>query len=321
MTPEINPQLAPIVLFAFNRPKHTAETLMALKRSHLAAQSDLFVFLDGPRNDEDKQNISDVRSVVENTDNFKSVKIIQRHENIGLANSILQGVTDIIQQRGRVIVLEDDIVVSPGFLMLMNEALDRYISDKNVWHISGYNEDIDDQEEERTFFWRVMRCWGWATWGDRWSHYTKDTKCLISRFTQPDIHRFNLDNHEDFWSQVLLNDTGKLNTWAIFWYATIFINNGLCLNPTVSHVKNIGFDGSGTHCSHDSGKHSIKRLNTSTQFLFPSHSVEDTEIVDKIKQHYNKHRITFADKVVRRVSKALKLPNLLRWNIFNIGIK
>lgn len=297
--------LAPIILFAFNRPDHTAETLSALKRSYLADQSELFVFLDGPRSADDEKKISEVRSLITDTHGFKNVEIIQRPRNIGLANNITDGVTKIIQRKKRVIVLEDDIVVSPGFLIFMNTALDRYCFEKKIWHIGGYNEAIDNHEEKRTFLWRVMRCWGWATWDDRWSYYRKDTKSLINRFSKSDIYRFNLDDNVDFWNQVLLNDTGRLNTWAVFWYATIFINNGLCLNPTVSHVINIGFDGSGTHCSSDnSGKHSIKCLNSSISFVFPLQQVEDKEIVDKIKQHNNRPSLT--TRFFSRISRHFK---------------
>jgi GR25 family glycosyltransferase involved in LPS biosynthesis len=297
---------APIILFAFNRPQHTAITLEALKKAQLANQSDLYVFLDGPRNEEDKQKIAETLNEVQKASGFRKIFIKQRPKNIGLARNIREGIDEVIIDRGSAIILEDDIVVSETFLVFMNSALTHYYSNKKVWHIGAYNEPIDNHDETRTFLWRVMRCWGWATWRDRWAHFSKDPRSLINSFSARDIHRFNLDGHEDFWSQVLANDSKRINTWAIFWYATIFQHNGLCLNPVVSHVKNIGFDSSGVHCGDDLGKHTVEHLNSAATFLFPKEEVEDKEIVDQIKHHYKKFKPTIIKRIANRLIRMVK---------------
>lgn len=105
-----------------------------------------------------------------------------------------------------------------------------------------------DEELPATFLWRTMNCWGWATWSNRWDHFEKNAEKLVQDFSRRDVYEFNLFNSENFWGQVIANKKNKINTWAIFWYAVIFMNNGLCLNPSAQYVLNIGLDGSGEHC-------------------------------------------------------------------------
>jgi hypothetical protein len=296
-------EYAPIVLFAFNRPKHTEATLRALQKAKYAEKTELYVFLDGPRNNDDKLKIDETLTEIKKASCFRKVIINQRASNLGLATNIFEGINEVFTKYEKAIILEDDIEVSENFLSFMNVALTYYKQEKKVWHIGGYNESIRNYDETRTFFWRVMRCWGWATWRDRWIHYKKDTQHLINTFSNADIYRFNLNSSEDFWGQVLANHQKKIDTWAIFWYATIFQNGGLCLNPAVSHVRNIGFDSSGVHCGTDSGKHTVKLLNSSSVFYFPSKPVEDTEIVELIMRHYE----SFKPSLIKRIkSKFLR---------------
>ncbi len=281
--------LAPVVPFAFNRPEHTAKTLSALERALKSRETDLYVYIDGPRNSTDIKAIAETRATIEEFSGFNRIFIAQRSSNLGLARNIVEGVTEVINARGKIIVLEDDIVVSKGFLVYMNEALLEYECDERIWHVSGYNEGIGADDEAKTFLWRVMRCWGWGTWKNRWAQYEKDPEKIVSQFSSRDIRRFNLDGFEKFFDQVLANCEGKIDTWAVFWYATIFQNNGLCLNPAVSLVQNIGFDGTGVHSRIDNGKHSVSRLNSSSSFRFPRSIEEDKEVVRALRIHFRKH--------------------------------
>lgn len=300
-------EVAPVILFAFNRPDHTKQTLEALAKSDLCEDTDLVAFIDGPRDERDTSKVEAVREQIERCEAFRSLKIIQRSENHGLARNIIAGVSQVIEERNRVIVVEDDIVVSNGFLTYMNDALDYYANQPKVWHIGGYNEDIESTEYDRSFFCRAMRCWGWGTWKDRWQHFEKDPEALIRTFSKNDIKRFNLDDMEDgHWSQVLANAEGEINTWAVFWYATIFKHHGLCLNPVVSHVKNIGFDGTGVNCGKGEGKYGIVSLNTSKKFDPPPEIIEDTEILTKLKDYYQKYHKGFFSRLKKRNKLALK---------------
>lgn len=239
---------APIVLFVYNRPEHTLKTIEALAKNELAINSDLFIFSDGPRNNNDVKKVDEVRSILKNIGGFKKTEILERTDNLGLAANIIEGVTGIIKIYGRIIVLEDDIVTSPYFLSYMNEALDTYMNKEKVMHISGYMFPIDITGLSETFFLQIASCWGWATWDRAWKNFKKEPDNIIDTFSNRKIKRFNMDNSYNFWSQIERNETGLINTWAVFWYATIFEFDGLCLHPAVSMVNNIGHDDTGENC-------------------------------------------------------------------------
>jgi hypothetical protein len=240
--------LAPIVLFVYNRPEHTRRTVEALQKNDLALDSDLFVYSDNARDEKVQEDVDAVRAYIKTITGFKKVTIIEQEKNKGLANSIIDGVTEIVNMYGKVIVLEDDLVTSPYFLKFMNDALDYYENEKKVWHISGWNYPIDTDGLDDVFLWRGMNCWGWATWRDRWQYFEKDLDKIIATFDQKAIKKFNVCNGTGFWDQIIANKMKKNDTWAIFWYATIFKQGGLCLNPAKTFVDNIGIDDSGHNC-------------------------------------------------------------------------
>lgn len=240
--------LAPIVLFVYNRPAHTRLTVEALQKNTLAKDSDLIIYSDAPKNAESEDAVRQVRQYIHQIAGFKSVTIIERETNLGMAHTIIDGVTSVVNKRGRIIVLEDDIVTSQFFLNFMNRALDYYENEPRVWHISGWNFPINPEGLPDAFFSRAMYCWGWATWADRWTHFQKAPDRLLAEWDAAKINRFNLDGKCDFWEQVKQNATGVLNTWGVFWYATIFEHNALCLIPAVTYVENIGLDQTGENC-------------------------------------------------------------------------
>jgi len=275
---------APIVLFVYNRPHHTRHTVEALQANELASDSDLYVYSDGAKSPKDADAVKGVRDYIATVTGFKSVHISEREENYGLARNIIEGVTSIVNKYGRVIVLEDDIVSSPFFLRFMNDALDFYADEKKVWHISGWNYSIDTKGLGDVFLWRAMNCWGWATWADRWQFFEKDTEALIKKFSNADIRRFNLDGANNFFGQVMSNKKNKLNTWAVYWYASIFNNNGLCVNPVMSYVNNIGHDGSGVHCKTNNVFTSI--LNEKRSVVFTTEIFENKIALSRIARFY-----------------------------------
>jgi hypothetical protein len=275
--------LAPIVLFVFARPAHTSRTLEALASNHLAEQSNLIVYADAARNDSELEKVNAVRHLVRTARGFKSVTIIEREKNYGLARNIIEGVTEACNQYGRAIVVEDDLVTSPYFLQFMNAALERYQDNPEVWHISGWNYPIDPEDLGDSFFWRVMNCWGWATWADRWKHYQKNPEQLVAHWQAEEIERFNLGT-ADFWEQVLMNYSGKRDTWAIFWYATIFKHGGLCLNPARTLVQNIGHDGSGENCGHAVDRFWSNLVDS--ELTFPLEARESMRAVERVAAFY-----------------------------------
>lgn len=297
---------APIVLFVHARPEHAKRTLEALASNALAAESDLWIYADGARNESEAARVQAVRDVVRKASGFRSVTLVERESNYGLARNIIEGVTEVCNRHGRVIVLEDDVVTSRGFLAFMNAALDRYRDEPRVWHVSGWNYPIDPSGLDDAFFWRVMNCWGWATWADRWQHFRKAPGDLIRAWDRETITRFNLDGTHDFWRQVEENATGQRDTWAIFWYASIFENRGLCLNPARSFARNIGHDGSGENCGR-SDDFSAAQLAEAFERL-PAEVEESALAVQRIKAFYSGMRRPFIQRMlgcVRRLASAM----------------
>ncbi len=241
--------LAPIILFVYNRPEHTKKTVSALKSNHLASESLLFIFSDGNKNEKDKKAVEEVRNYISTITGFKEIKIILRDKNLGLADSIISGVTEVITEYGKAIVLEDDIVTSPYFLEFMNEALDFYKDDKRIYSISGYNFPIKIPTSYQYKIYILPRpsSWGWATWKDRWEEVdweVSDYEDFIKDKEQ--TLKFNLGG--DDLTRMLKNQiAGKINSWAIRWAFAHYKSNAFCLFPIYSFAKNIGADRSGVH--------------------------------------------------------------------------
>ena len=302
---------APIVLFVYNRPYHTRRTLEALSRNELATQSDLFIFADGAKENalpEQLLQIEETRKVIRERQWCKNVEIIESSQNKGLAKSIIEGVTKIVNQYGKIIVLEDDLLTGKYFLNYMNEALDKYENKEKVWHITSWRDPVETSNPNSSFFYPVMDCWGWATWANRWQNYKKDYVFYKKKFSRKMRKAFNIDGTDKgMWQQILDNEAGKINTWAIFWYATIFLHNGLCLAPCSSLVRNIGFDNSGEHC----GANSFQEISQSIDVRisqFPNAMEVNKNEYEKIKSFMRKKNNPFTLNRLKAIVKRFYYP-------------
>lgn len=245
---------APVALFVYNRPDHTRRTLEALSRNRRASETPLYVFADGPKpgaTAEDRARIEETRAVVVSRTWTREVTLIEAPVNRGLADSIVSGVQRVLDTHGRVIVLEDDILTSPGFLEYLNQGLELYAHDERVMHLSAYMYPLG-LKQRGTVFLRVLSCWGWATWSRAWHHYSGDVSGHLAALDTPyRIRKFNVEGHADFYRQLKDNQSGRIRSWAVRWYASWLAHDGLTLFPTQSLVRNIGHDGSGVHCGED----------------------------------------------------------------------
>lgn len=238
---------APVAFFVYTRLDHARQTAEALQRNVLAPQTDLFVFSDAPKNPQAEVQVRAVRNYVRTIDGFRSVTLVERERNFGLAASIRDGVTRICNERGRVIVLEDDLVTSPYFLTYMNDALDFYTHEEQVIAIHGYMYPVAAALPE-TFFLRDPGCWGWATWKRGWDLFNADGAGQLSTVREQGREtEFNLDGSYNYTGMLEGQIAGRNQSWAILWYATAFLLDKVTLYPSRSLVSNIGFDGSGTH--------------------------------------------------------------------------
>lgn len=240
--------LAPIVLFVYNRLGHTRRAVEALQKNGLAKESDLIVYSDAPKNPGAEDAVSEVRDYIRTISGFKSTSIIERDRNWGLANSVIDGVTSVVNQRGRIIVLEDDLIVSPHFLDFMNRALEKYEYEPKVIQVSGYMFPIKTRIREDALFLPLTNSWGWATWQRAWLLFDPDSKGYAQLTADPALRkRFNLDGTYDYFSMLEAQLEGRVDSWAIRWYLATFLSEGLTLYPRQSLVINAGLDGSGTH--------------------------------------------------------------------------
>jgi hypothetical protein len=244
-------ELAPIALTVYTRADHTLRTIEALKQNDLAAESDLFIYADGARNESDQPAVAEVREAIKNIEGFKSVTIVDHTDNWGLAKSVITAATELTDKYGKVIMLEDDIVTAPGFLTYMNDALDVYQDVEQVMHISGYMFPVKADLPE-TVFYNTASTWGWATWKRAWKHFNNDISQLKQQIDETgELSKFNIEGTYNFYKQIEDNYSGRVTTWGIRWYATMFLMGGLALHPGKSLVQNIGNDASGTNSGNE----------------------------------------------------------------------
>ncbi len=240
--------LAPIVVFTYNRPEHTLRTFNALLKNHLANESDIIIYSDSAKTANHKKAVDEVRSFLSEITGFRSKKVIHRDKNIGLADSIIQGVTEVLKESEKVIVLEDDMVVSPYFLEYMNEALDQFVDDNRVISVHGYVYPVDIKLPE-AFFLPGADCWGWATWRRGWEIFNPNGQYLLDELVRRHlIQEFDYNGAYPFSNMLKAQVKGANDSWAIRWHASAFLAGKLTLYPGRSLVHNSGNDGSGTHC-------------------------------------------------------------------------
>ena len=218
-----------------------------------AKDSDLYIFSDGPKNENKINAVKENREYIHTIQGFKSIHIIEREKNWGLANSLIAGITDVINKYGRVIVVEDDLILSPFFLKFMNEALDKYKNDDRVGTISAFVPPIKEDLPE-TFFLMYFQCWGWATWKRAWDLLETNPKPLLKalRFKSK---KFDVGGGVGNYGNLYCQKVGLVDSWYVRYYASLFLNGKLSFYPGHSLTSNNGLDGSGTHCGPDKSGH------------------------------------------------------------------
>lgn len=240
---------APVAIFGFSRPDTLATVLAHLERCTDFDGRVIYLFCDGPRTgrQDDQSSVEAVRLLLRKWARGKRAECILSDSNRGLRASITSGVSAVLEQHDQVIVLEDDIVCSRSFLRYMDQAFDAYQSIDNIWQVSGYFVPGLSFASNAGFL-RMPHCWGWGTWKNKWNNYCDDAAGLLAKVSNRSPERFNLGNTYDFFSELEANATGKLNTWHVRWYASMFIADALALYPHRSLTRNIGFDHRGSNC-------------------------------------------------------------------------
>ncbi len=298
------PMVAPILLFVYNRPAHTRKVIHSLQDNALAGESELFIFSDGPKDETSCPAVEEVRRFIHTVKGFKKVTVIEQATNRGLADSIIEGVTSVVNEYGRVIVLEDDLIVAPGFLRFMNDALEIYRDVNRIGHIQAC-EFTGDPTLPDTFLIKWTGSWGWATWKRAWKHFNPDGKELLAELERRRLTRTFDFNGKYGYTRMLRHQTeGKNNSWAIRWNASLFLRDMLSLNAGKSLVVNEGFDGSGTNCGGGNLYHStLYRKRLTVHPITPV--IENREARAAYVRYYARTN-SFWAKAIRRIKRTLR---------------
>jgi hypothetical protein len=295
---------APIALFVYNRPEHTRRTIKFLQQNLLAEESRLYIFSDAAKDANNQKLVDEVREIIHTVDGFKHVELIERKSNLGLANSIIDGVSRLVKDYGKVIVFEDDLISSMYTLQYFNDALIRYQDEEKVMHIGAYMYPLKEENLPETFFYRAATSWGWATWDRAWKNFEPDIDLIISRFDHEKKHRFSIDDTMNFWKQIQEFKSGKNNSWAIRWYASIFLKGGLTLNPSKSLINNIGHDGTGIHSGMNDIYHVI--INPQPIQSFPEKIEENQLVYHSIKNFLKNRKGSLWQRILRFAKEKIK---------------
>lgn len=239
----------PVVVFAYKRKWHLEQCINSLLANAESPAIDLIIYVDGSRSAKDEDSVQQVYDYSSSIKGFKSIEINKNKKNMGLSKSIIRGVTESLERYGEVIVLEDDVIVSKYFIDYMSKALDIYRKNIRVASIHAYTYPMDlDGLDAETFFLMGADCWGWATWSRAWNLFNTDANDLLKKLKEKKITReFDLDGSYKYSKMLRMHLKGKLDTWAVRWHASCYVNNMLTLYPKYSLAKNIGNDSTGTH--------------------------------------------------------------------------
>jgi hypothetical protein len=283
--------LAPIVLFVYNRPEHARKTLESLEKNDLAKESDLFIFADGPKNgitEEQIEKIKEVREIIREKKWCANIHITEREKHLGLAGSIIAGVTEIVNKFGKIIVLEDDLLLSKNFLKYMNAALNKFENEERVMQISGYMFPVEISAENNVFLLPFTNSWGWATWKRVWDNFDESASGTKILDENSELRKkFDLNDSYPYYKMLKKQQAGEVDSWAIRFYLSVFLKNGSTLYPRKTLVNNIGFDGSGIHC-----RLKIKQMDIANDFVAENFdNLEmDPKIQNKIFKFFKKQK-------------------------------
>ena len=245
--------LAPVIIFAYNRPDHLQNCLNSLFSNSEAKLSKFFVIIDGPKNEYDRIIQAKIVNLLEDAKSNFDLQYDLKSVNFGLANSIISGLNHIFEKFESAIILEDDLVVSQFFLKFCNDGLNEYKSNLSVASIQGFSYKLKNPLSS-PYFLRGADCWGWATWRDRWLLFDSDAEKLLNEIKLQKLNKlFDLNGAFPYSKMLERQSRGDIDSWAIRWHASIFLKNMLSLYPNQTLVKNNGFDGSGTHTGKNKG--------------------------------------------------------------------
>jgi hypothetical protein len=294
---------APIILFCYKRLASTIQTINSLKNNELAKDSVLYIFSDGPKNKEDERDIFEIRRYLKTITEFKEIIISESKENIGLSNSIINGVSKIIDEYGKVIVMEDDLITSKNFLSFINQALIHYKDNSKVFSISGFTVNVNGLDTNDIYFTLRGSSWGWGTWKDRWDNVDWEVKDYDVFVKDKKARRAFNQMGTDMTSMLNKQMRGQINSWAIRWCYHQFKNSLFTVYPAKSKIDNIGFNRNATHTKGKFNRFKTELDNNSlinTDFNFS----DNLSLNDKIIKQFTKP-FTISERIKYKLLNAL----------------
>lgn len=282
-------QKTPIALFVYNRPAHARLALETLSRCERLDECSLRIYCDGPKDTAAAEGVAAARQVAREWAARLGGEVVERETNLGLAHSIVAGVTDLCESHGRVIVLEDDFALNSSFLDYMLQALDRYEDEPNVYQISGYMFPVEHPAKPDAFFLPLTTTWGWATWARAWRIFDWDAADALEELKDPKLRRrFDLDGSYPFSTMLEQRLRNENDSWGIFFWWAVFKVGGLALHSRESLVWVGGFDQSGTHCGDQTwSDETARRLVTGDAprdpFTLPNKIATDEDALQRIR--------------------------------------
>lgn len=295
---------APLVLFAYKRPRHLRQVIEALQRNRAAASTALIAFSDGPAADADLPAVEETRRVLDEIRGFRDVEVVSRPENLGLARSVIDGVSQVVDRYGEAIVVEDDLVVSPTFLDTMNRLLRAYADCERVFSITGYNYPqrllrIPADYPYSVYFSYRASSWGWATWRDRWRQVDWSVSDYAEFAADASAQRRFARAGEDLVPMLCQQMNGQLDSWAVRWCYSAFRLDKLNVYPVRSLLTNIGLDASGVHCVADPWLDDQLDPEFPRELALPPQVEADALIMNNL-------RLIFASDTLSRIRRKLR---------------
>lgn len=292
----------------------TRETLESLKKNWLAPMSDLLIFSDGPKNEASHDAVDLVRDYLKTVSGFKTVRIFESAENKGLAQSVIDGVSRVLDEYDRVIVLEDDLVTAPNFLSYLNEALDFYHEETQLQSISAYSLSLSDKSSGYYFQTRPAS-WGWATWKDRWNPaiFNKEQIRAEIQSGTVNLKQFKKRCGNDISGMLLDSLSGKNDSWYVRWTYDHYKKNRYTLYPAYSFVTNIGHQENATHCTGINTYVSEAVDPRQIKFEFPLFREPNRRTSSEFLNYFtHRYKIIFRLKLLQRAEGRTQLFNEIR---------
>lgn len=243
---------APILCFGYDRPNHLKAMLNSLENNFLASKSDVTIAIDGKNKNTNSALHSETIEIAKLNWNFRSINVIEREINLGCRENIITSISEMFSKNEKLIIIEDDLILSKYFIKYMNEALEKYENEEQIWHINGYTYPQFVNKSRSASIGKYVSPWGWATWRKNWEIFLEKNyyeENFISKLNKKSIDQFNHNGLYDWENIILKHQEDKASIWDAYWYQAVFMENGLTIFPNKSMVQNNGFDGTGVHCS------------------------------------------------------------------------